>query len=71
MALSFEDEVRAFLKHGAEQDPTLNAMLRGEMTLANLDWTAAARLLARICADQTKMLIRAAQEIDKLGPAVS
>jgi hypothetical protein len=64
--LSFEDEVRAYLKHRGEQDPTLHALEQGEMTTTDIDVEISLQLLARV---HSALIIRTAQEIDKLRAA--
>ena len=71
MALSFEKEVRAYLHHRAEQDPTLHALQRGDLSVDVLDLQRVLEMLARIDATQTHLLIQIAQEIDKLRAATN
>lgn len=68
MALSFEDEIRGFLWHGFEQQPTVQrAMSEGRLeatTQESFDW------LARMLSNQMRAIFRIAREIDDLRAAL-
>lgn len=67
--MDFADEVRAYLHHRAEQNPILHGIQTGQASVQGLGIQQALELLAGICADQTNLLIRCAEEIDKLRAA--
>ena len=69
MALSFEDEVRGFIQHRAEQNPHLHALETGQRTVADLNVQDALEMLAAMAAMHTKLILKIAQEIDKLRAA--
>ena len=69
MSFSFEDEVRTYLRHRAEQNSTLHRLQTHEISIEILGVQEALEMLAGLCADQTALILRAAQEIDKLRAA--
>ena len=71
MALSFEDEVRAYFKHRAEQTPVLHALEHGEMTVADIDVRQALEMLSRMDATHSNLIHKIAREIDKLRVATN
>jgi hypothetical protein len=71
MALSFEDEIRAFIKHTAEQNPHLHALQSGQKTRVDLGVQDALEMLGNLGAMHTAIAIKIAQEIDKLRAAIN
>jgi hypothetical protein len=71
MPLSFLEEVRALLTHSAEQNPYLHKLVTGEMKMADMGEAEAIQMLVRTDAVQTKLILKIAEEIDKLRAATN
>jgi hypothetical protein len=65
MALSFYDELTAFMKHHLEQDPAWHAMTTGQFARP-LEPQDVLDTVSRMIGVHTQALLLVAEEIDKL-----